>query len=407
MAFQSNEGQVKRAKRFTCLADMHHLKYHFFTDDTGRDRRVVEVGSTRQLIFFLDRLEKQVKAVSASKDDPWVKSWRGMNAMSKIAQAIWHSIRSVQELAPHAIVEGRRLNPWLDVGLHVAYEWEPVLGFRTIRDNLLTGSDEVSREGMEQIFRTIREECNSKEFRARVNSHNRGAKESYFRCAKYMLSLLREHGRPLILRIDLYFEGDAKDLSESAAARKAEDKFLRALREQRIVPDVRRYILKREDGLDRRIHYHLLVAMDGDKHRDAYHFGEVVGNYWVNECVGSPALASYFNVWLRRRELEYSCLGHLHHADAHKLEGLRRALWYLCEPGAHVLVREDIGRNLRKGQTPRDGRANALGRPRKLGSSLELAEHILLAPVPAGKERLELPEPLVNQVSVNFETLPD
>lgn len=395
MNCQSKQGQVNRAKRFTCLADVHHLKYHFFKDDMGRDRRIVEVGSVRRMILYLDGLERQIKAVAAGKDAPWIRSYRGINAMSRVAKNLWHSIRSVQELAPHSMVEGRRLNPWLDVGLRLAYEWEPVLRFRTVGDSLLTGSDVVSREGMELIFRTIRTECKSKEFRATVNSHNRGAKDSYFSCAKYMLSLFREHGRPLILRIDLYYEGDAKDISESAAARKAEDKFLRALREQRIVPDVLRYILKREDGLDRRIHYHVLVAMDGDKHRNAYHFGEAIGSYWVNECVGSPVLASYFNVWLRRRELEYSCLGHLHHADAHKLEGLRRALWYLCEPGAHVLVHDDLGRNLRKGQVAKIARDQMLGRPRKLGDSLVTAERILLAPGPAGRERVVLPNPLV------------
>lgn len=241
---------------------------------------------------------------------------------------------------------------------------------------------------MEEMFRSIRIDCNTREFRDKVYGESRSAKESYFRCANYMLSLLGEHARPLIIRVDLYYEGDARDVSDSAAARKAENKLMRALRECRIVPNVLRYILKREDGLERRIHYHLLVAIDGDKHRDVFYFGELIGKFWMEECVGSSELASHYNVWLRRHELEYCCLGHLHHADADKLEGLRRALWYLCEPGAHVLVDKSLGRNLRKGVMPKGARSDARGRPRKLGDSLATAEAILLAPVPAGPERV-------------------
>lgn len=241
---------------------------------------------------------------------------------------------------------------------------------------------------MEEMFRSIRIDCNTREFRDKVYGESRSAKESYFRCANYMLSLLGEHARPLIIRVDLYYEGDARDVSDSAAARKAENKLMRALRECRIVPNVLRYILKREDGLERRIHYHLLVAIDGDKHRDVFYFGELIGKFWMEECVGSSELASHYNVWLRRHELEYCCLGHLHHADADKLEGLRRALWYLCEPGAHVLVDKSLGRNLRKGVMPKGARSDARGRPRKLGDSLATAEAILLAPVQAGPERV-------------------
>jgi len=386
--------QTGGAKRFTLLANTHHLKYHLLKDELGNNRPIYEIGSVKRMIWFLDGFESRLRAVAKGKDEPWVSNGRGSLAMSSSAKLLWYSIRGVDESAPPSLVEGRRLNPWLELGLRLAYEWQPELRFRTNQHGLLDGADEVARRGMEEIFRGVRTECSTKAFRDKVNGHNRSAKESYFRCAKYMLSLLREHARPMLLRVDLYFEGDAKDISESEAARKAEDKFMRALREDRIVPDVLRYIVKREDGLERRIHYHVLIAMDGDKHRDAYHYAETIGKFWVDDCVGSPSLASYFNVWLRRNELEYCCLGHLHHADAQKLEGLRRGLWYLCEPGAHVLVHEGLGRNLRKGLGTGSERASARGRPRKHGASMELAEHILLAPVPAGKERVVLPDHL-------------
>jgi hypothetical protein len=405
MSYEVAPGRTGGVKRFTLLANTHHLKYHLLRDELGTECPVYEVGAVKRMIWFLDAFEARIRSVAKGKEEPWIKTDRGFFAMSSSAKLLWYSIRDVAESAPKSLVEGRRLNPWLELGLSLAYEWQPQLCFRTNQHGLLDGADESARKAIAEMFRIIRAECNTKAFRDKVNGHNRSAKESYFRCARYMLSLLREHARPLILRVDLYYEGDAKDISESEAARKAEDKFMRALRENRIVPDVLRYIVKREDGLERRIHYHLLLAMDGDKHRDAYHYAEVIGKFWVNGCVGSPALASYFNVWLRRQELEYCCLGHLHHADADKLEGLRRALWYLCEPGAHVLVPEGLGRNLRRGLAAGSDRIDARGRPRKHGASMEVAERILLAPVPAGKERVVLPDLLLNSCTLGSKML--
>ncbi|WP_329740744.1 inovirus-type Gp2 protein [Dyella sp. A6] len=347
------------------------------------------------MINFLGRLERRVIAVAGGKSGPWERTLTGRLVLSKAAKELWYSIRDVEEFAPQSLVEGRRLNPWLDVGLRLAYEWRSRLISYTDINGLLPGGHELVRAGMVEIFNAIRCACEGKAFRAAVNNHKRGAKKNYHSCANYMLSMFHDHARPLVLRVDLYFEGDGRDLSESKKAKNAFNKFMRALREGRVVPDVLRYIAKREDGLERRIHYHVLVAMNGDMHCDAFYFSELIGKFWVDQCVGSPSLASYFNVWIRRHELEYCCLGHLHYRDEHKLEGLRRAIWYLCEDGAYVLVHEVHGRNLRKGQLPKGERRHKRGRPRRDGASLALAEGILLAPVPAAGERLALPQQLI------------
>ena len=387
-----HDKKVMRIKRFTMVESIHHLKVGLLRDERGVIHHVVEVGKVRRLIGYLDRFKRRLIAVASGNAPAWTaEGLRGRIVMSKEARELWYSIRDVEESAPEHFVEERRLDPWLALGLDLAREWRPRLIHCTGLNGQLLGCDEVARDGMVEIFQTIRKECRRKDFRRDVKNLARGARDNFFRCARYLLSLLAEHARPLILRIDLYFEGDAKQESDSAAAKKAFDKFIRALREERIIPDVLRYITKREDGLERRIHYHVLIAMDGDKHRDVFTFSERVGRYWVDECVGSSSLASYFNVWLRRRELEYCCLGHLHYLDEHMLEGLRRCIWYLCEDGSHVLVNK--GRNLRRGQMPKGARAHKRGRPRADGTSLTIAERILFKPPPAAKERIVVSEP--------------
>ncbi len=135
--------------------------------------------------------------------------------------------------------------------------------------NALDMSVDIPRNLMTRIFRVVRRICRSKKFRNRVSNSTRNAKERYFECAKLMLALMRYNARLLILRFDLYFEGDAKVLSECEEAEQAYEKFLRTLREDRLVPDLLGYIGKRENGLERRIHYHLLVFMNGDLHQQA------------------------------------------------------------------------------------------------------------------------------------------
>ena len=245
---------------------------------------------------------------------------------------------------------------------------------------MLDVSLEYPRQMMVHIVKFIRRVCKSRRFRAIVNNDSRNARDNYLSCSEYMLDLLRVRARPLVLRVDLYFEGDAKVFSESKSAGKAHDKFMRNLSESKIVPDVLAYISKRENGLERRIHFHVLIALDGNKHWQAHSLAEELGHYWVDHCVGSSLFASYKNCFERKDEYEFNCLGLLHYADEHMLRGLRLALEYLCKEDSHILVGAGMGRNLRKGQSPdlpADGERR--GAPRKYGNDVSLAERILHA----------------------------
>ena len=190
--------------------------------------------------------------------------------MTLEGQLFWQVLRDVAAEAPDDLCAGRRLSPWLDVGLKVAQKWASTLRPYTVGGpNALDMSVDIPRNLMTRIFRVVRRICRSKKFRNRVSNSTRNAKERYFECAKLMLALMRYNARLLILRFDLYFEGDAKVLSECEEAEQAYEKFLRTLREDRLVPDLLGYIGKRENGLERRIHYHLLVFMNGDLHQQA------------------------------------------------------------------------------------------------------------------------------------------
>lgn len=375
-------------KRFTNFADLDLFIHRRHVDDLGIEHTVLEVGAVRRMKTLFNRLEQELRRVAASDATPWQQHSRRIRMTSE-GQFLWVVLRDVASEAPDDLCAGRRLNPWLELGLTVARKWAPTLrAYAIMNPNVLDMQEEVPRNLMTRIFRVIRRICRSKRFRNLVNNSTRNSKERYLSCAKLMLDLLREDARLLILRVDLYFEGDARILSDSEEAEKAYEKFLRTLREGGLVPSLLGYIAKREDGLERRIHYHVLVAIDGDRHQQAYPWTEHMGNFWVNECVGSRALADYFNCWKRRNEYRYNCIGVLHYSDSRMLMGLRDALEYMCKEGPHVLMKEGKGHNLRKSQSrKRINGERRRGAPRRHDPDLTAARQVLLTPDPMPGER--------------------
>lgn len=369
------------SRRFTNFADLDLLIHRRYVDGLGIERTLLEVGGVRRMKDLFDRLEQLMRRVAATDVAPWRQHARGI-CMTPEGQSMWVVLRDVAAEAPDDLCEGRRLNPWLEVGMSVARKWTSDLRpYAIASPNALDMQEPVPRSLMTRIFHVIRRICRSKKFRARVNNSTRNATERYLSCANLMIDLLKENARLLVLRIDLYFEGDAKVLSESQEAARAYEKFLRTLREGRLVPELLGYIAKREDGLERRIHYHVLVAMDADLHRQAGSWIECLGQFWVKECVGAGSLASFFNCWKRRNEYRYNCIGVLHYTDSRMLMGLRGALEYMCKEGPHVLVKDGKGRNLRKSQSQKraDGRRRR-GAPRTRDLDLSAARQVLLTP---------------------------
>lgn len=369
-----------KPNRFKNLASTELLIRHCLKDIDGSDRVIYEVGAVRRMAWHLNWMERSVKRIAETENAPWESRHFGGRLrywVSKEATDLWHVFRNIQESAKE-LTDGRRLNPYLKLGLHLAYKWEPKLRYFTNGRGLLSVDEECSRRMLSHLVKVIRRVCNSERFSDWVGNHTRGAKDNYFSCCEYMMAILRVCARPLILRIDLYFEGDAKEISESEEANKAYNKFMRHLSAGNIVPDVRGYIGKTEDGLDRRIHRHVLVALEGSKHQQAHNLTEKLGRFWVNECVGSSTFASYKNCYERKNEYEFNCLGLLHYTDDRMLMGLREALEYICKDHAHILARKGKEKNLRKGQPPKlETHGKRRGAPRKYGNDLSLAERIL------------------------------
>ncbi|WP_281849333.1 inovirus-type Gp2 protein [Dyella sp. GSA-30] len=262
-------------------------------------------------------------------------------------------------------------NPWLTVMLRACQKAMPVVSWH--RYDPAAASDGSVRKALDHLLAFVRRVCRSKRFKYLDNNFSRNEKENFPEYCRYMASKFEEHSKLLILRVDLYITPDHQKQMTDAASDRCMKSFLRALREERVVPGVKGWICKREKGFRRGIHLHVLVAMDGHRYQRAGHYSEILGEAWKLRF--SDGCGSYFNCWARRHEYPLNCLGVVHVSDRRMLMGLREAIRYLTK--GHCQVQTGFHRNLFRGNDSRPVGVAKRGAPRKPEHDMSLVNAIL------------------------------
>lgn len=365
-------------ERFTNLVSSGVITAIGWMDESGERHSFYECGANKEAVNYLNVLRNVIKDISRSTAAPWKEVWVGRKVryrISREAKSLWHAIRGIDVVAK-AWGRERDMHPLAAIGVLLARKWAPRLRWFSNTNSDLLLDEEYPRRALSHLVRVIRRVCLSKTFVRRVTQLERLGEDNERSCLKYFLSILRTHARPLVLRVDLYVDGVAKSAAGQGKIERALEKFVRNLREGRIISDLLGYIIKREDAYDRRHHFHVMVMVDGDVHSNAYGLAEMVKTYWIDECVGSPLLASGFNCYLRKDEYRYNAIGHVHYANENALRGVRDAINYLTKTDGHFLPPKMFGKNLRKGRPPKKNADVRPGAPRK--GDMLLAERILL-----------------------------
>lgn len=371
---------LKERQKFHDLVSSRIIVPLEFVDQSGVMQQRYLIGEAKQAVAYLESLRHVIRRIAKSSDPPWREdpSPSGVRYIpSEDAKALWRGIMSIQS-APWVLAGGRKLTPYLDIGVRLASKWEPRIRAYFSGDQLMIG-DDYYRRVLKHLFRVIRQACGSTKFKAAVTGLKAKAKSRSRKACKRFLEWLAVHAKLLVMRADLYFELPAAEAAEDGLLEQAVEKFIRNLREGAIVPGVLWYAMTREYGYARGIHFHLLVVLDGDKHRQAYVLTEKIKNHWIYNCVGSDELASGFNCYKRKDEYEYNGLGLVHYTDLSMLMGIRRAIEYMTKTDGLFMVPERFARNLQKGLAPRPSESGKRrGAPRKHGYDVSLARKVLL-----------------------------
>lgn len=122
------------------------------------------------------------------------------------------------------------------------------------------------------------------------------------------------------------------------------------------------YVCKREHGEEKGVHFHLILAFDGQKvHKDIKR-GNKIGKYWAKEITDGKG--GYYNC--NMNEYEKKGVGMLDHRDKEKRKVLDEVvISYLCkeDQSADHLKNNSKDRSFTRGTVSK--KKSTKGRPRK------------------------------------------
>lgn len=378
-------------------AEQREYNHHLLVRKTTHRDGNIHIGPELDFIKYLIRLENLALTI-ADSDRLAVElfpNWKGNQRyrLNKLGKSIFLECGTYDENVVN-YYEHHRFNPRLAVMLKAMKQWAHEL----VKHTSSTVGPDVSQEHVRDIFDRflafVRAEFRSQAFKDEVENYKRNEEKNIASCCKYMAAQFGRRTQLLITRVDFYFRPSFKGWGYTREADWKYGLMLRALRENRIVDDVLGYIGKREDGIDRGVHFHLLIAQDGHLHRDALNLTRAVGEYWVERCgeaEDGSHKSSYFNCYTRKDKYEYNCLGLVRPTDRSMLKGLRLAIEYMCKETSQLKpsppkaqegtegAQDPLGkgiRNLRKGIMPKGH--SGRGAPRRSGLDTSVIEEELL-----------------------------
>lgn len=213
---------------------------------------------------------------------------------------------------------------------------------------------------------------NQREFLERRRLRERDMRERFQDYCHYVDALFARNDRLVVLRLDLAYAKEIGTILPLKDALSDLDRFFDRMRSHPLFHGKVGFIVKTEYGLDKGIHFHLILFFNvsqrnGFKH---CHLAKKIGEYWENEIVVFNG--GYWNC--NDHAKDFACLnrlgiGLIHWSDKQTRENLRNfVLTYVCkhEQGlrCHNLPK---ARLIRRGHYP-ESNLSGVGRPRKIVS---------------------------------------
>lgn len=265
-----------------------------------------------------------------------------------------------------------QFHPVVSVMLGAVIRWsEPINMWGESSQSRLEGESLEPIEAMNAFVDFVRSVCASQAFRNLLHDHDQQAEDNFRSGCDFAYWLYGRFSRLTILRIDLYCRPDARGYGYSAIANAAITKYLRGLRRDKQIPGYLGCIIKRENGISRGVHFHLMVFLNGHEQKSAWYLTQHLGHAWMKRM--GAAKGSFFNCYAQKDRYRFNGLGLVHISDLEKLIGLRVALWYMSKQDCSLKVDDSKVRNFWR--SPIRGKRSGRGAPRRNG--LELVERAL------------------------------
>lgn len=232
-------------------------------------------------------------------------------------------------------------------------------------------------KALERVVRLVRRVARSWAFINALKAHERQAQDNFESGREFLYYAAEGHSKLLILRIDLYY----RPYYDVAGADKAAHTFLRWLRspacKRNVLPSYLGFLVKRENGLVRGMHYHAMVICNGNEQRSAYYLTQRLGEHWAKITGQGPG--SSHNCYADKEIYDangFNGLGVMMLDDWEKMAGLRAALHYMTKADCVIKATNSKVKNFWRSPIPKKVRKK-LGRPRANADPLKLLRRML------------------------------
>lgn len=238
------------------------------------------------------------------------------------------------------------------------------------------------RDLLERLVRFVRRVSRSWRFINSLSAHHAKEQNNFNSARDFIKYLAAKHSRLCILRIDLTFRTPAKDFSHTEAADKVLQLYLRSLAskacKRNLLPGYLGFLIKRENGISRGTHFHLMVVLNGNLQGktdyNADYLSDRLGQMWMQR-VGLE-FGSFHNSYKDRASWPFNGLGLLDLHGIKALAGLRIALHYMTKQDCVLKTSNDKVKNYWR--TPiANSSGKKRGPPRKFSDGLALLDRML------------------------------
>lgn len=227
---------------------------------------------------------------------------------------------------------------------------------------------------LDRVVRFVRRIASSWAFINALKAHDRQEQDNFNSAREFVYHCASEHAKLLILRIDLYF----KPYHDVTGADEAANLFLRWLRspacKRNLLPSYLGFMVKRENGLVRGMHFHVMTICKGSEQRSTDYLTRQLGEQWAKRTGQGPG--SYHNCYADRDKYEFNGLGVMTLDDWERMAGLRAAIWYMSKQDCVIKATNSKAKNFWRSPIPKQARKK-LGRRRADADSLQMLHRML------------------------------
>jgi Inovirus Gp2 len=226
----------------------------------------------------------------------------------------------------------------------------------------------LAYQAFNELVLNLRMKCKSKAVRDKIHSRRSEALKLYADYCDYVDNLFEYRSRLAVIRVDFGFAQGHANREDIAGATRLIDKFQNNWRNNKLFNGQVGYIIKTEYGMDKGIHFHLVLFFDDEKDpRKHIYLGQKIGEYWQNKITNG--IGTYWNVnnQISNFIKQGTCgIGRVHRNDGQTIRNLKNiVLAYLCKVDQFFRPRFGNIKLIRKG-LPKPIRAIKLGRPVKV-----------------------------------------